>query len=54
MHLIIQHIGQLLTLTSPSNPSPRGEGRVGSSMSDLGIIEGRLSADHKVSKRYIQ
>jgi imidazolonepropionase len=44
MHLIIQHIGQLLTLTSPSNPSPRGVGRVGSAMSDLGIIEDGLVA----------
>ncbi|MBI5805062.1 imidazolonepropionase [candidate division TA06 bacterium] len=44
MHLIIQHIGQLLTLTSPSNPSPRGEGRVGLAMSELGIIEDGLVA----------
>ena len=44
MHLIIQHIAQLLTLTSPSNPSPRGEGRVGLAMSDLGIIEDGLVA----------
>jgi len=42
--LIIQHIGQLLTLTSPSSPSPRGEGRVGAAMSELGIIEDGLVA----------
>jgi hypothetical protein len=59
MHLIIQHIGQLLTLAdlSPSLPvagREKGRGRVVPAMSDLGIIEDGLVADHKVSKRYIQ
>ena len=57
MDLIIQHIAQLLTLSPSPNSlgegrgevKPRGEGkaRVGSQMSDLGIIEDGLVAVHE-------
>jgi imidazolonepropionase len=52
MHLIIQHIGQLLTLSPSPNAlgegrgevKTRGLGRVGTAMSDLGMIEDGLVA----------